>query len=223
MTRRAAISNVKTDLKLVNADNRKTNKEIDTLINKHSDWLIDRESNSFKLSRRNINYQPYSCANVIEVPTIDPCCNVTTKCTIYRTELKIPAIYEDTNGIIYKEVTSVDGSTEIKPSTLSDYKIKKESPWGRKTDKFWFYSNGYLYGDLPKKIKITALFKDDLILNTDCDPCKDCEKKCVRYLDSTWQVPGYLQAQVIDFVVKEITPELNIPTQEKIDKNENKP
>jgi len=223
MTRREAISNVKTDLKLVNADARKTNKEINTLLDKHAEWLIDRESNSFKLSRRNINYQSYECADVIKVPTIDPCCNVTTKCTIYRTKNKIPALYEDSNGIIHKEVTSVDRSTEIKASTLADYKIKKESPWGKKTDKFYFYSNGYLYGDLPKKIRIVGLFKDDLVLNNDCKPCKDCEKKCINYLDSVWQVPGYLQAQVIDFVVKEIAPSINIPTQEKIDKNENRP
>jgi hypothetical protein len=222
MTYRSAISNVKSDLNKINADNKKTNKEIATLLEKHGEWLVDREANGFKLSRRVTNYQSY-IANVIEVPKIDPCSGITTKCTIFRTKDKIPDTYEDSNGIINKEITSVDGSIEIKGATLADYKIKKNSPWGQKSDRFWFYSNGYIYGDLPKAILITNLFKHDLEYLKNCSPCKDCEKKCIRYLDSVWQIPGYLQAQVIDFVVKELAPGLNIPTQEKIDKNENRP
>jgi hypothetical protein len=111
MINRAAISNVRTDLKKYDADAHITNKQIYTILNKHSKWLLKRESDTFRLARINRIYQEYKCAEVIDVPKIDPCCGIVTKCTIKRTKSKIPDLYEDILGVLIKRVTSIDGST----------------------------------------------------------------------------------------------------------------
>lgn len=219
---RAAISNVRTDLKKYDADTHLTNKQIYTILNKHAIWLVKRDSDAFRILRMNFLYQDYKCAEVIDVPTIDECCGITTKCTVKRTKNPIPKLYEDSLGALIKSVTSIDGSTELTLSTEEDYPKRKNNPWSKgKGSKYFFYKNGYLYGDLPKKINVKGLFPE-FIGNLNCE---DCPKpvECKRFMDQEWYVPGYLEAQIIDFTVKELAPQVSIPTQEKIDKNENKP
>ncbi len=220
MTRREAISDVKTVLKKINADADLFNKEIWIKLSKHLEWLIERDSNTFKLGRKHSIFQSYNCAEVIEVPKIDSCCNIVTNCTIMRTKDKLPPIYEDINGIIYKSVTSVDGSTILEYSSQNSYKAKKNNPWGRNSDKYWFFENGYIYGDLPASIKINALFKEDISKYNNCG--KSPETECISELDRSFIIPNTLIAQAIDFVIKELMPSLGMPTQEKIDKNENR-
>lgn len=227
LTIRAAISNVRTDLKKANADSKMTNKMIFTLISKHANWLIERSSNSYKLGRKDLIYQIYKCAEVIDVPTIDPCCGITTKCRIKRTKDRLPAMYEDSWGVLLKSVYSIDGSTTLENATKESYVIKKNNPWGpTKKHSYYFFEDGYLYGDLPKKINIQALFKDDIssynMVYNNCDCPAPLSKDCKVFLDTVWTVPELLQAMVIDAVIKELTPMIQLPNQERIDKNENK-
>lgn len=211
MNIRQAISNVKSILKKINADNRLTNKEVYTVLHKHAIWITYRQSESLKLGRENRIYQAYKCAQVIDVAKIDPCCKITTRCKIKRTKDRIPKIYEDSLGIIIKAVSSIDGSTELNHSTILSYPTKKNSPWLPKTEKFYFFEDGYLYGDLPKSINILAAFMEQV----DCTGCK-------RFLDKEWMVSQKTEAEIIDFTIKELAMQLQIPSQEKIDKNENK-
>ena len=219
-TVRSAISETKKGINKVNADARITNKEVYTKLLKHAEWLISRDSDAFRLGRKQVIYQDYKCAEVIDVPKIDPCCSITSKTVIKRTRDKIPEVFEDTNGPIIKGVFSVDGSQTIKFSTLSDYRAKKNNPYGPKTN-YYFYKDGYLYGDLPRVINVPALYKEDITSLNQCESCGDV-KDCTPFLDRKWVVPEYLQAQVIDFVIKDFIPQLQIPNQERIDKNENR-
>lgn len=220
MTVREAISDVRTGLKKIGADIKLFNKEIFIKLAKHIDWLVERDSNSFKLARKNSIFQPYSCIEVIKVPKIDPCCNIVNNCTIMRSKHRIPEIYEDVAGIIVKSLTSVDESTDIQYTSKSGFKSKKNNPWAPKDEKYWFYEDGYVYGDLPKKIKIVALFKEDISDLRDCD---NTPKTCKAYLDKELIAPNTLLAQAIDYTIKDLIPSTQIPTQEKVDKNENQP
>ena len=38
-----------------------------------------------------------------------------------------------------------------------------------------------------------------------CNPCKDCEKKCSQYLDQDSNIPSYLEAPIVDAVLKELS------------------
>jgi hypothetical protein len=222
MTIREAISGVKSGVNKVNADAHVSNKRAWNLLLKHSEWLVDRDSNQMRLGRKEDIFLNYKGAEIENIPTIDQCYEIVSGNYIKRTREKIPPVFEDRNGLIIKGVYSLDDSTSIERTTFEEYRGKKKNPWGRKTDKFYFYKDGYIYGDLPKRINVVALFKEDPELYNNCINCGDNEK-CLSFLDSLWTTPKSIGAQVIDFVVKEIAGSLAVPNQEAINKNETRP
>jgi hypothetical protein len=97
ITNREVISQVKSIFKQINADSRATNKEIYSIVKKHSLWLVRRESERLKLLRMDGFFQEKKCIEVIEAPVEDTCCELRgkLKCTIYRTRNRLPDMYED--------------------------------------------------------------------------------------------------------------------------------
>ncbi len=232
ITNREAISQVKSIFKQINADSRTTNKEVWSLIKKHSFWIIKRESERLKLLRMENFFQEKGCLDVIEAPIADDCCKLRgiLNCTIYRTKNKLPELYEDIYGPIINRITSVDGYTDIKLNTVKGIKRSENSRYAKKynTDKTIqaYYSNGYLY--FPDKylriISVDGLFIEELDLeDSDCNPCAECEKKCVKFLDKKLMLSEYLFAQVVDAIKNDLIIKERIPEKaHTTDKNDNK-
>lgn len=208
MTYREAISQVRQLFKEVNADSRFSKKLAYSLIKKHSKWIIHRDSEKLKLRNIDSLFQSMKCIKVIEAPIIDPCCGLRIKgCTMYRTQNKLPDIYEDGYGAIINKVTSVDGWTTINITTAKGIKRRRNLPYVKKNNRIdVFYSDGYIY--FPDKhlklVEISAMFLGEVLKQENCEPCKDCEQICKKFLDTMWIIPGYLEAQVMDFVKKDI-------------------
>lgn len=227
LSKREAISQIKSLFKKVNSDARLPNKLVWSLLKKHSLWIIKRESDNLKLQNFYGLFQIKKCIKVIQAPSIDSCCGLRMKdCKIYRTAEKLPAIYEDTAGIILKDVTSIDGYTTIDVYSPKAYKRLLSNPFSSKSEIRAFYGDGYLY--FPdrhfKEINVEALFIDE-VDNSSCEPCKDCDKtSCKKYLDSRWILPSYLQAQVIEYVIKDLSNTfIKLPEgSHTINKNDNK-
>lgn len=230
-TIREVISEVKSLFKTVNSDSRLTNKQIWRLLEKHSFWLIQRESDRLKLVSTDSLFQTYKCLDVIESPLIDSCCGIKLfdkSLTIYRTKDKLPKLYEDLSGPIIKEITSIDGNTSIKLITSKDFKRKVKSPYFKYNKEILaFYSDGYLYfpKGYIKKIYVEGLYTNE-IDNESCEPCESCDdnkKKCKKFLDTKWIAPKYLQAQIIDAVIKDFANTyMRIPEKaHEINKNDN--
>ncbi len=218
-----AISNIKNNFRLVHADSRVTNKYIYSLIEKHSSWIIKRESDKLVLVKSDGIWQTLNCIDTIEVPTTDPCCKYTSKCSILRTKDRLPETYEDSWGIILRSVNSIDFSQDIHPIKMSEWTRKLESA-NFKYDKsfYYFYRDGYLY--FPnckwKLISVTGYFKEDISKYNLCE--EDGEvNTCLSILDNKWRIPSHLQAMVIDAVLKELLStyaQINNPGENKINK-----
>lgn len=229
---REAISQVKNLFKQVNADSRLTNKEVFSLLKKHAAWIIKRESERLRLIRMDGLFQPYNCIKVIKAPIGDGCCGLRSKlnCEIYRTEEKIPEMYEDLFGPIIRRITSIDGFTDIKLSTVKGIKRFKNNRYANKylTSETIqaYYNDGYIY--FPEKhlrvISIEALFTEELDrTNLDCSPCAECEEECVKFLDKKLMLSTYLLAQVMDAIKADLGIREQIPEKaHSIDKNDNK-
>lgn len=208
MTNREAISQLKKLFREINADSKLTNKFSYSVLMKHAKWLIYRDSERLRLIRKHKIYQKAKCIEVIEAPSIDPCCGV-TGCTIYRTKNKLPEMYEDSAGVIIHNITSIDGWTDIILTTAASVKRKLNNAWiskGVKGTIYAFYSDGYLY--FPKqnlrKIDIEALYTKKIDENKECEPCKDCTDNCKRFLDNDFIIPDYLEAQMMDAAIKDL-------------------
>ena len=231
MTNREAIYKVKKLFREVNADSRLSNKFAFSLLETATKWLIPRESDKQRLVRNDRIFQKVKCVKVIEAPLIDPCCGIKSKCTIYRTEDKLPPLYEDDSGVIIRNVTTIDGQVSLFKIKPSEWERKQSNPWidKEKKNKFFFFSDGYLYfpNGSWKMVEVDALFNrdiSDLDLCDDKGTCGDETKQCKPFLDRMFIFPDYLEAQMYDAVKKDLF-EIYEKLQEKsnqINKNDNK-
>lgn len=216
------ISQVRNQLRAIQADARYSNKFIFSIINKHARWLIKREADRQKIMYFDYLFQTLKCVDVAEAPAIDDCCGIKSKCTVMRTKDKLPKLYEASGGVIIRSVHTIDGSKEINYIKLSDYTRKLEDPNSKYDNNlYFFYNDGYLY--FPKsKIKmvmIKAFFEDDIKKYNKCE--ESDEKVCTSKLDEPFFIPPYLEAELMDFVLKDIMNyNRRIQPDQQIDKNE---
>lgn len=212
MTIREGIHKVKRLFREINADSRLSDRVVYSLMNTHTGWLVYRESEKLKLVKGDKIYQTIKCVPVIEAPLIDPCCGVKSNCTIYRTKDRLPELFEDGNGVIIKTAVSIDSSTSLTMIKPEEYERKVNNPWinQEKKNQYFFFNDGYLYfpGGNWKKIEVKAMFKLELNLNDLCTETPDCDdpaKKCIRFLDTRFIIPTFLEAQMFDAVIRDLS------------------
>lgn len=225
LTVREVISEIKKSVKEQTADSRLTNKYIYGIIKKHTAYFIRQMSDALRIIRINSLYQPMKCVEMEEAPTIDDCCGLRGKCTIYRSKDKIPDLYEDSYGAIIKSVKTIDHSKQYTVITPDQWLNKKSNPW-LSTDKniYFFWYNGRIYTPnvTYKKIEVLGLFQDDISDLTICDTCTDHpEEECHRFMDKRFILTKDMWRVVSQMVIEEIAKVYKaIPIDTNVNKNE---
>jgi hypothetical protein len=218
-TKRQLIESLRKKIQERNADSNFTNKDLYQTLLEQTKWLIKREINSGRIYKNVAFFQTLFCQDVIEVPTIDPCCPVKTNCKIYRTKCKIPDFWIDEDGPIMKSITSVDGTTYFEMTTPTTWQSKRIDPYNRKSKQMYaFYSDGYFWfpEHNPHKINILGFWTDDV---SDRNGCAE-NPPCVRFLDTKFTIPDWLEGELIAKsleILAGVTKRL--PEDEQIDKN----
>lgn len=221
MTYDQILSQISTPLGLINADARLTNKFYYFLFQKHTGWLLKQESDKMLLYASDDIWQTLDCVDLIELPATDSCCKYQgASCTIYRTRIKMPTIYEDAFGVMVKTVTSIDYSESLVYIKYQEW-IRKQNNPDRKYDrkKYFFYKDGYFY--FPninwKLVSITAYFKDDISYLNLCEK----QTKCKDLFGTSCRIPSYLEGRVVDACIKELSETImRVQPDTQIDKNE---
>lgn len=228
LTIRKAISEIRKGLKENDADSRMSNKYIYSLIKKHAADIVRKRSDSFRILKQESFYQTINRVDLEEVPTIDPCCNIYTNCTIYRTKDRLPRMFEDSYGAIIKNVWTPDTSFEYQPIKDDSWLRKKINPWGQNganKDIYYFYSNYRLYFPMStfKQVKVRAYFQEDISDLNLCDGCGSLPStECRPYMDKQLMLAPDLWSAVSDMVYRELLQEYEkITPDTNIDKNEN--
>jgi len=214
---------VKIPNKAVNSDSRLTNKYIFSVLRANRDTLIKQVDSKFQLMKLGYLFQTWKCVELIPVSTVDECCNIKTNCTIYRTKHKLPYVITASWGPIFRKVSSIDGFTEFMYINTSEWNRRQEDT-NNKYNKtlYYFWSDGYLY--FPniewKKVKIEALFEEDIEKFNDCD--EDAEQ-CKTFLDNTFRIPKELFKACLDMTNMALMNEYQrIQSDEEMNKNENR-
>lgn len=219
ITKGQLISDARILARELNADSRLSNKALWSILSKHMDWLIHRESNKLKMADFDYLYQTIKCVEVIEAPAIDPCCGVKSKCMVFRTKDRLPELYEDSAGVRIKMVYSIDNSADFTQIKVKDYMRKLEDP-NSKYDKarYFYFNDGYLYfpKQFPRKVMTKGHFKFDVSNDCGCGG----EKKCIRRMDEPSMMPEYLRGELMEFVKKDLFQRAQIRPEDQIDKNE---
>ena len=218
-TKRQLIDSLRNKLRERNADSNYPNQFLYQTMLEQAKWLIKREINSGRIYKNVAFFQPLLCQDVIETSVIDPCCPIKNNCKIYRTKHKIPDFWMDEDGPIIKSITSVDGSTGWEITTPTTWQSIKIDPYQKKSKQMYtFYNDGYFWfpEQNPHKVNILGFWTDDV---SDRNGCSD-NPPCVRYLDTTFTIPPWLEAEMLAKSVELLAGvSKRLPEDEQIDKN----
>jgi hypothetical protein len=203
-----AISRVRNTLKAVKEDPFLTDRTIYFSLIKYAQTLIKREDNQFKLMKMSQIFKVLPYVELIDVDKVEAgCIGVYSECYFKRSKDKLPSILDGMFGPIIRTTSSIDGSIEMfrtDPGTWIS--ITKSTTFKYNKRPYFWYLNGYIY--CPNvdwdAIRIEAIF-DGVLETCDTDPC------ALRQ-DDPFVLPDYLFSEVEQFVIKELTMSLQVPS-----------
>jgi hypothetical protein len=203
-----AISRVRNTLKAVKEDPFLTDRTIYFSLMKYSQTLIKREDNQFRLMKMSQIFQVLPYIELIDVDKVEAgCIGVYSECYFKRSKDKLPTILNGMFGPIIRTTSSIDGSIEMfrtDPGTWIS--MTKSTTFKYNKRPYFWYLNGYIY--CPNidwdAVRMEAIFENNTE-TCDTDPCEVQQDKPLN-------IPEYLFSEVEQFVVKELTMAMQIPT-----------
>lgn len=203
-----AISRVRNALKAVKEDPFLTDRTIYFALTKYAKTLIKREDNQFRLMKMSQIFQVLPYVELIDVDKIEAgCVGVYSECYFKRSKDKLPSILDGMFGPIIRTTSSIDGSIEMfrtDPGTWVS--ITKSSTFKYNKRPYFWYLNGYIY--CPNidwdAIRIEAIFENK-VETCDTDPC-------LIKQDEPLAIPDYLFSEAEQFVLKELSTSMAVPT-----------
>lgn len=203
-----AISRVRNVLKAVKEDPFLTDRTIYFSLLKYAKTLIKREDNQNRLMKMSSIFKVLPYIELIDVDKVEAgCLGVYSGCYFKRSKEKLPTILDGMFGPIFRTVSSIDGTIEMfrtDPGTWVS--ITKSTTFKYNKRPYFWYLNGYLY--CPnidwEAIRVEAIFEGAL------DTCNTTE--CQVFQDQTFALPEYLFSEVEQFVIKELTMMLSVPS-----------
>jgi hypothetical protein len=206
-----AISRVRNTLKAVKEDPFLTDRTIHSSLIKYGQTLLKREDNQYRLMKISSIFSVLPYLELIDVDKVEAgCVGVYSGCYFKRSKDKLPTILDGVFGPIIRTTSSIDGTIEMfrtDPGTWIS--ITKSTTFKYNKRPYFWYLNGYLY--CPNidwdAIRVEAIFEGDRSEYL-CDVKDACE---IRQ-DQPLPFPEYLFSEIEQFVVKELTMAMQIPT-----------
>ena len=203
-----AISRVRNTLKAVKEDPFLTDRTIYFSLLKYGQSLMKREDNQLRLMKISNIFRTMPYVELIEVDKVDAACvGVYSGCYFKRTKEKLPDLLTGIQGPIFRTVSSVDGTIELfrtDPGTFVS--MTKTTTFKYNKRQYFWYLDGYLY--FPNlawdAVKVEAIFENDV---ETCD-----SDKCLIKQDQSLNIPDYLFSEIEQYVVKELTMTMQVPT-----------
>ena len=203
-----AVSRVRNVLKAVKEDPFLTDRTIYYALTKYGQTLLKREDNQFRLMKISSIFQVLPYVELIDVDKVEAgCVGVYSGCYFKRSKDKLPTIFDGAMGPIIRTVSSIDGGIEMfrtDPGTWVS--ITRSTTFKYNKRPYFWYLNGYLY--VPNvdwdAIRVEAVFEGK-VESCDTDPC------LIRQ-DDPLPFPEYLFSEVEQFVIKELTMAIQVPT-----------
>ena len=203
-----SISRVRNTLKAVKEDPFLTDRTIYSSIIKYGQSLMKREDNQFRLMKISNIFKAMPYVELVDVDKVDAgCYGVYSGCYFKRTKEKLPELLTGIQGPIIRTVSSVDGSIELfrtDPGTFSS--MTKSTTFKYNNKQYFWFLDGHLYFPnlIWDAVKIEAIFENDV---ETCD-----SDKCLIRQEQALNIPDYLFSEIEQYVVKELTMTMQVPT-----------
>lgn len=207
-----AISRVRATLKAVKEDPFLTDRNIYFSIVKYGKTLLKREDNQNRLMKMSSLFTVLPFMELIDVDKVEAgCTGVYSGCYFKRTKDKLPQLFDGMFGPVLRTVSSIDSSIRMyrtEPGTFTS--ITKSTNFKYNKQPYFWYINGYIY--VPNvhwdAIRIEGIFegdKSDFI-------CPTPDNQCNIRQDFQLPFPEYLFSEIEQFVVKDFTTTMQVPT-----------
>ena len=202
------ISRVRNTLKAVKEDAFLTDRIIYSSLLKYSQTLIKREDNQFRLMKISSLFRVLPYIELIDVDKVEAgCLGIYSGCYFKRSKEKIPGILNGMAGPIIRTTSSIDGTIEMfrtDPGTWVS--MTKTTTWKYNRNFYFWYLDGYIYCPNVdwEAIRMEAIFEGTL------ETCNT--KECETRQNEPFSLPEYLFSEVEQFVIKELTMTMSIPT-----------
>ena len=202
------ISRVRNTLKAVKEDAFLTDRIIYSSLLKYAQTLIKREDNQFRLMKISSLFRVLPYIELIDVDKVEAgCLGIYSGCYFKRSKEKIPGILNGMFGPIIRTTSSIDGTIEMfrtDPGTWVS--MTKTTTWKYNRNFYFWYLDGYIYCPNVdwEAIRMEAIFEGTI---ETCDT-KECETR----QNEPFSLPEYLFSEVEQFVIKELTMTMSIPT-----------
>ena len=202
------ISRVRNTLKAVKEDAFLTDRIIYSSLLKYAQTLIKREDNQFRLMKISSLFRVLPYIELIDVDKVEAgCVGVYSGCYFKRSKERIPGILNGMAGPIIRTTSSIDGTIEMfrtDPGTWVS--MTKTTTWKYNRNFYFWYLDGYIYCPNVdwEAIRMEAIFEGTL------DTCDT--KECETRQNEPFSLPEYLFSEVEQFVIKELTMTISIPT-----------
>ena len=202
------ISRVRNTLKAVKEDPFLTDRTIYYSLLKYAQALIKREDNQFKLMKISSIFSVLPYIEMIDVDKVDAgCIGVFSGCYFKRSKEKLPTILDGVFGPIFRTVSSIDGTIEMYRTDPGTWvSMTKTTTWKYNRNFYFWYLDGYLFAPNIDwdAIRVEAIFEGKL------DTCTT--EECGIKQDQQFALPEYLFSEVEQFVIKELTMTMQVPT-----------
>jgi hypothetical protein len=221
-TKRQVIESLRKKLQEAGSDSTFSNQFLYNSLMEQAQWLIRRETMSGKIYTNNSFFQTLGCQEVVEQGATDCCCPVKTHCKVYRLKDPLPELWLDDKGPVIRMVTSVDGTTEFVMTTPGTWQNKRHDPYQKMIDtKYVFFHDNYLWfpEHNPHRVNIDGFYTHDI---SDKSLCREKKGDCIRFLDTSFQVPEWLHAEMLAKTIQLLTMSKQIPEDQQPDKNPNR-
>ena len=203
-----AISRVRNTLKAVKEDPFLTDRTIYFSLIKYAKTLIKREDNQNRLMKMSSIFNVLPYIELVDVDKVEAgCIGVYSECYFKRSKDKLPSILDCMFGPLFRTVSSIDGTIEMfrtDPGTWVS--ITKSTSFKYNKRPYFWYLNGYIY--CPNidwdAIRAEAIFEGNI------DTCDSTE--CQIFQDTNFAIPEYLFSEVEQFVIKELTMAMQVPS-----------
>ena len=206
-----AITRVRAALKAVKEDAFLTDRNIYFAVLKYGKTLLKREDNQNRLMKMSslFTYLPY--IELIDVDKVEAgCTGVYSECYIKRSKERIPQLFDGMFGPVIRTASSIDSSIKMyrtEPGTFVS--ITKSTNYKYNKKVYFWYLNGYIY--VPNvdwdAMKLEGIFEGDK-RDFLCPAPDDC---LIRQ-DFQLPFPEYLFSEIEQYVIKELSNAMQVPS-----------
>ena len=209
-TNKEIVSRVKNQLRLLTKDSDLNDRYILFTAQNIAESYLSKRARNRSLFRQTNLYKTVSCVEMISVDTFS--CDIVEfkSCKkLRRSKKKLPKLIYSRYGGSIKEVTTIDGSVEFKPSTTAQY--RRDSKRLRLGDyKFFYIQDDYLW--IPDSeieavnIYVLAL---DLFDLEEMSECSSFDGNC----QSAWEFEFVINSDLLEQVIRETIEQVSVPVQ----------